>query len=56
MVVHRGTECPSPQVGAERYSGDSPNNLMQREEVIREKNIQNKFVNCNLQRLHYADR
>ena len=35
---------------------DSPNNPIQREEAIREKNIQNKFGNCNLQRLHYADK
>ena len=25
-VGHRGTKCPSPLVGTERYSGDNPNN------------------------------
>ena len=41
-VGRRGTQCPSPQVGAGRYSGDNPNN------PIKSKAIQEKRSRTNL--------
>ena len=41
-VGRRGTKCPSPQVGAGRYSGDNPNN------PIKSKAIQKKRSRTNL--------
>ena len=46
-VGRRGTKCPSPQVGAGRYSGDNPNNPMLYDEAIQEKGSRNKCAMTN---------
>ena len=46
-VGGRGTKCPSPQVGAGRYSGNNPNNPMLCYEVIQEKGSRNKCAMTN---------